>query len=917
MLNMQNNIIGYHMKKVLIVLLVIFAWSFAQALIDLNTATLEELKTLPITEQQAQDIFEYREFVSFFESIFDLRKIESIDQKTMLKIREEVKISRYTDSDEVDQRREEIGYLLERLGESEGSSEGMNDVWADYLMSPQNINDMLYEDLISIPNVSAVDAVAILKKRSLGEKFGNIRDIRTTQGMSYYGYSNLRHYVFFDDAKALDRVYMDYQFKIESQDFEEDSSDMYKEPQIRSTHQVDYDDLIAINNEIRAKENSYYGYFDLDKYQPAVSHKFRARYANKYKFGLMDFSDKTITPTIDKGWTDLRDDAKYYAGYEDKFKAYNGFGGTYFIKAYAGHYRATYGEGLVMENTDYYSPRKTGLGFSKRIMGITPDLSKSQSTALRGGAVEVKNDYFTSSFFYSNTKKDALVYMEKYEDENGKTWSVPVKDEDGNYKVFSYINSSIRFDNDELAHAEAHFNEELGTLTEQYTAGNFTGYDVDYMSLAPRKNIINEQIIGGHVQYNPIIGTRLGFTTYTATYNNADFVVPESNELMRLLIRNNNNYNKWKQPNSSLAAMYSTKTDKYDRDYRRVIGFDAGTVINNVSLDGEYAELSVDGDDMKLGDDPKAYLIKAHTQYNNFYFLTLYRNYDLDFDNPYSNAFAEQPKYDDTILDKNVYALTNPLIADVYNNSSQAQAEKGFYFETRYQFHRNFILGRTYLDIFERVADARNTVRFQSEIEYRAFHQLRFKLKYKNQVNRYADDAERGVSNTQEYTLNARMLLSNRNFFEIEYRYNTVKSPPYVSLTNPAEEGNNTHAQSMSYMNGDYIAVNYTHILSPKLQFRGSVCLWNGYDISHWDWEDIELDFMGERGYKYWLSVQNNISKNIYLTFKYKTKIYKTQELFIRKYNDSTDPGLQEMPTYYDRVEKKDNTFRLQIDYRF
>lgn len=543
------------MKKILIILLAIFACSIAQATIDLNTATLEELKTLPVTEQQAQDIFEYREFVSFFESIFDLRKIDSIDQETMLKIRKEVKISRYTDIDEVEKRREEIGYLLENLGNSEGSSEGMNDVWADFLMSPQNINYMLYEDLISIPNVSAVDAVAILKKRANGDKFNNIRDIRTTQGMSYYGYSNLKNYVFFDDAKAVDRVYVDYQFKMESQDFEEGSTDMFKEPQIRDTYNVDYDDLIEVSNEIRKKDNSYYGYFNLDGYQPAVSNKLRVRYGNQYKFGLMDFSDKTISPTIDKGWSDLRDDAKYYAGYEDRFNLHDNQGGAYFIKAYAGHYRATYGEGLVMENTDFYSPRKTGLGFSKRIMGITPDLSKSQSTALRGGAVEVKNDYFTSSFFYSSAKKDAIVYMEKYTDSEGKTWSVPVKDENGNYKVFSYVNSTIRFDNDDLAEAEAHFNQELGTQEVQHT-GDLAGYDVDYLSLAPRTNIIDEQIIGGHVQYNPIIGTRLGFTTYTATYKNAEFIVPDGNDLMSLIIRNNNNYNKWKQPNTALSLIH-------------------------------------------------------------------------------------------------------------------------------------------------------------------------------------------------------------------------------------------------------------------------------------------------------------------------------------------------------------------------
>ena len=180
------------MKKILIILLGIFACSLAQALVDLNTATLEELKTLPITEQQANDIFEYREFVSFFKSIFELKMVESIDQKTMLKIRKEVKISRYTAVDEVAQRREDIGYLLENLGNSEGSSEGMNDVWQDYLMSPQNINYMLYEDLISIPNVSAVDAVAVLTKRADGNKFGDARDIRTTQGLSHYGYTNLK-----------------------------------------------------------------------------------------------------------------------------------------------------------------------------------------------------------------------------------------------------------------------------------------------------------------------------------------------------------------------------------------------------------------------------------------------------------------------------------------------------------------------------------------------------------------------------------------------------------------------------------------------------------------------------------------------------------------------------------------------------
>jgi hypothetical protein len=55
--------------------------------------------------------------------------------------------------------------------------------------------------------------------------------------------------------------------------------------------------------------------------------------------------------------------------------------------------------------------------------------------------------------------------------------------------------------------------------------------------------------------------------------------------------------------NAEISNLYSTQTDSYTRDYRRVIGFDGQTVIGNTSIQGEYAELFVDGADLKLGDD--------------------------------------------------------------------------------------------------------------------------------------------------------------------------------------------------------------------------------------------------------------------------------------------------------------------------
>ncbi|HPH94160.1 MAG TPA: competence protein ComEA, partial [Candidatus Cloacimonas sp.] len=394
-------------------------------------------------------------------------------------------------------------------------------------------------------------------------------------------------------------------------------------------------------------------------------------------------------------------------------------------------------------------------------------------------------------------------------------------------------NPTLRYDDDTMLEAEQYFNSEI-------SAG--MPYAMNYINLAARKDIVQEKLWGTHLQVNPFLGTKLGFTTYTAIYDDAHFVVPGYNNLLPTVLRDSYYYSKLvKNMNAEISNLYSTQTDKYTRDYRRVIGFDGQTVIGNTSLQGEYAELSVDGEDLKLGDDPKAYLVSAHTQFENLYFITLFRNYDVDFDNPYSNSFSEHERFEDTILEKNIYALTNPTIADLYLNSNQSQPERGVYFETRYKFNRYFTIGRSYLDLWERLTDGRRSARFQSELEFRPLYQLAMRLRYKNQVNRYDDDAERGVSKTNEYTLAFRTFLSNRDFFELEYRYNTVWSPPYTSLTYPAVEGENSMAAAQTLMIGDYIAVNYTHYFNKSLKMQGSFLYWFGHGISHWDWEDMEI----------------------------------------------------------------------------
>jgi hypothetical protein len=892
------------MKRWLFLLLCLLPLSIFAQLIDLNTASFAELKRLPITEQQAKDIYSYREYISFFESIYDLRKIPSIDQKTLLVLRDKVIVSLYRETDDVTARREEIMDMLDRYDSNEGGSEGMADVWMDYLMSPQNVNNMHFDDFISLPNVSPVDAVGILYRRARGDTIADTRDLRNTLGLSHYGYTNLRSFVYYKEPPVKNRLFVDAQLQYFTRYLEEGSMDMMKEAIIRNSGS-------GINppGETHIQPLSYYGYFDLERLSPDVLTKARIRYGNKYKAGWMYYSAKAEQPLDKADKDDLWNDSKLYVGYENT--DLNIFGNSS-LKVYLGNYRATYGEGLVMENTDFYSSRKTGYGFGKRIMGITPDLSRTQEYALKGGALEFTHPWLGASFFFSKDKKDALVYVERDVDSTGTALDTthPVVDANGKYNVFSYTTPSIRFDDEELAGAEAFFNDEL-------TKGQ--DYVIDYMNLVQRKDFIDEKLWGTHLQATPLFGTKLGFTTYTALYDNVNFIAPEGEALKQLIIRDSYDYTKFKAMNDAeIGALYSTKTADYERDFRRVLGFDWMSVVGNTSVQGEYAELTVDGEATVLGDDPKAMIMSAYTQFENLYFLTLYRNIDLDFDNPYSNAFGEHSRFDDTILDKNIYALTNPLLSDLWQTGSQSQPEKGIYFETRYRFSNYYTVGRSYLDIWERMSDHRRSARFQSELEFRPLFQLGMRLRYKNQINRSEDLADRGVSKTNEYTLSTRTFLSNRDYLEFEYRYNTVWGPPYVSLTNPAEPGSggvgNYMAAGMTLMKGDYIGVNYTHHFNANLYFQGSFLYWYGHGISHWDWEDMEIDFMGDRGCKSWIALHSRISQNMYMTLKVRNKSYRNQELVLRKYNE---PYPLNEGNYFQRVEHSENTIRLQLDYRF
>ena len=88
-------------------------------------------------------------------------------------------------------------YKLERWLHSEGNSEGLSDTWLDRYFEPRDINLMNYDDILSLPNITPLDANAVLLQKKRGKIKGTF-ELKNSPGISYYGYKNLIDFIDFN-----------------------------------------------------------------------------------------------------------------------------------------------------------------------------------------------------------------------------------------------------------------------------------------------------------------------------------------------------------------------------------------------------------------------------------------------------------------------------------------------------------------------------------------------------------------------------------------------------------------------------------------------------------------------------------------------------------------------------------------------
>jgi len=253
-----------------------------------------------------------------------------------------------------------------------------------------------------------------------------------------------------------------------------------------------------------------------------------------------------------------------------------------------------------------------------------------------------------------------------------------------------------------------------------------------------------------------------------------------------------------------------------------------------------------------------ATLATATWQNNWFHVTGSYRNYALDFMNPYNRGFAEQHRFDDTVFES-PYRLNDPLASQLAD-LPVPKPEEGVYIETRFQVSQQVTFTRVYLDVWRNLAYSSENLRFQGEVEYRPAWPVRFRLKYKFQDKINAKDIVPTNSRTQEYIFRTFSLPVGGDYFNIELRYGSVELTP-----NPLYGDDRN-------MSGGFLAMRYEHDFTGSLSVLGGTTLWTTNGMSQWEFEDTGIDFLDGSGTKFYVTFKNTLSDNLQLRLKFVRK---------------------------------------------
>jgi DNA uptake protein ComE-like DNA-binding protein len=843
----------------------------ADAPLDLNRATRPALIALPLPAAVADAIIDHRTYVAWFTSAWDLFEVKGMTPELFASIRDRVRVDpvfevQRRELDDEERRTGELNALVQRLLSEEGASEGLVDSYVDQIRDPRDVNGLDYFDLVTYQNVSPVDAAAILRERQVAGRIENARQLRAAPGLSYWGYRNLRDYVTYARrAAGADRLRLDAQWRVYDTPYVLDDEDILVENILNDTSGLTPQQTAAFRS---YDLNTYAGRLGLGGSDPALTQKARARWGPYLRGGFI--ANRNL------GERDWDATARGYVAVEDLPAWDTALGPLRLKRAVAGAYSASFGLGLLMDATDFFSARRTGLGWSVRPVGLRGDLSRNDEFGLNGGALEAGLGAFTGTFFYSRDDKDAVL------------------NPDGSFN--RYIRMVPRLSNDLLE-----------DIREDIASGVFAGRG-DTAAFLPMRNVMDERIVGSNLRWEFAPGTWLGMTGFEIRTRNRAFPGADrwNPDPLTLVI----DPARIEDRDVEIGAAYDSRALG---NYRRLWGTDGQWVWGNLAFAAEYGKLETSDRSGTLqrifAAGPEARLARGYAQWENLTLLAIWRDYDVGYDNPYARGFSEDSRYEQTILDGNAYRLNNPYWAMLARDNPSPKAERGFYFTTRWQPAREIIVSAFEFDTWTRKADRADLNRIVGRLEYRPIFPLRLRLRH-SMSERHALRAD-DVRAYRAWDSRLELLANLSRYDQLRFLYATgnVIFAARGRLSGPAAGGDtqsDTTAQRGSPSHA--FQAQFTHQFTNDLVVTASGEIYDGF---LYNYEDNEFIVVDGRGFRNWVMLRSRLSPSLSWRFKWTTDhaLARTY-LDIRNFGNLVAPTPDATHAIGDR-----HAFRFQLDF--
>ena len=721
-------------------------------------------------------------------------------------------------------------YKLEQWLTSDGNTEGISGSWLERYFEPRNINLMSYDDLMELPRISPIDAHAVINQKKLGRINGNFQ--LKNSGISHYGYKSLIDFIDYK-SKAEDKFHFRY-------------SSLIRTTPVTTNPDSEGQDLSSYSSD-----------------RPEQLH----RISGSYSFGKTS-SILKAGAVYKQSMGETEDVYTKKSFIELAYIPILNLGGLRLDRIIIGNFTASFGQGIVFENTDHFSPRRTGYGFKKRNNGIKSDLTRTSQYVLNGGAVQLSNSFLRLIYFDSESPRDAII------------------NEDGSFSALISMEPRLPWGLNE--DKERVYHNLISSVIEKTTGWDIRmGRGSNYIGLSFYRSLYNRELIPKPVE--TILGGSL--VDDNPELDDSDFDDYSGDAFYLTYITNS--------ADSEIASMYHSAPSiinsswKEAKSSREVIGLNFSTTIKNIVFQGEYAEMpkyscmsssskEVDNSNFSLLsinktidcesdsivsiiDAPKAMVLNAYAQFDNINFLILYRNYDLDFDNPYQRSFSNYQRFKTSIFE-DTYWLEDPVYGFLYSGNPQPQAEEGIYISSRHQIHKSIVL-RYEVDTWNRKADNTKYYRTVFNFEWRPAFNYRVYVRQKWSGRGQFDNSHPSPFDSRETRFRFLLRLSNYDKIELLLGRGYTTFSPRPRLTD-------SPVGSIAMAVGDIgspdftVGFSYSHNVDNKFSLKGGTVFVKGF---MWYIEDTDFRiFDSVSGAMHnWISARFRPSNYLSINFKY------------------------------------------------